>query len=247
MQLGHYQFSPSTVPTLMMLILLPVFIGLGFWQLQRAEEKRQILAKQVERQQSAPIQLEGVLEYSEEMRYRPVRVRGTFDTRYQIYIDNKIHQGQVGYQIVTPLRIENTQSYVLVNRGWVPQGPSRANLPNVTTPTMDVTVHGHLDVPHRDVLNMSGQNRSNSGWPAVQRWVDGVEFQRETKLDMLPIIILQAPAAEHGFSREWHFVNSTPEKSTSYAVQWFSFAGLLLILYFGVNLKKIVKQGVGET
>jgi len=245
MQLGHYQFRPGKVPTLVMLALLPVFIGLGVWQMQRAEEKRLILTKQLERQQSAPIQLTAALPYAEELRYRPARVRGTFDTRYPIYIDNKIHQGRVGYQVVMPLRIEDTQTYVLVNRGWVPQGPSRAVLPSVTTPTLPVLVQGHIDFIHRDVVAMNGGNRSNAGWPAVQRWIDAAEFQQETKLGILPIILLQAADNEPGFSREWHFVNSTPEKSTSYAVQWFSFAGLLLIIYIGVNLKN-VKQRLGE-
>ncbi len=229
-----------------MLALLPIFIGLGFWQLQRAEEKRQILTKQLERQQSAPIHLDATLQYAETMQYRPVIVRGVFDTQYQVFIDNKIHHGQAGYQVVTPLRIENTQKHVLINRGWVPMGVSRAVLPTVTTPSAVVTVQGFMDIPHRDVVNMSGQNRGNSGWPAVLRWVDGVEFQRETQLDMLPIILLQTPETEYGFIREWHFINSTPEKSTSYAVQWFSFAGLLIIIYVGVNLKKRAKHGEGE-
>lgn len=246
MRIADYQFSPGKVPTLIMLVLLPIFIALGFWQLQRAEEKRQILAKQLERQQSAPIQLDATLHYAETMQYKPVIVQGIFDTQYQIYIDNKIYHGQAGYQVVTPLRLEHSQKHVLINRGWVPMGASRAILPIVPTPTTVVTVSGFMDIPHRDVVNMSGQNRSNSGWPAVLRWVDGDALQRETKLDLLPMIILQAPDTEHGFSREWHFVNSTPEKSTSYAVQWFSFAGLLLIIYVGVNLKKQVKQGVGE-
>src|SRR5690625_517931 len=45
MRLGRYRFQPSLWPSLAVLLLLPLLLGLGFWQLDRAEQKRAWLAQ----------------------------------------------------------------------------------------------------------------------------------------------------------------------------------------------------------
>jgi len=67
-------------------------------------------------------------------RFRQVIAQGVYEARKSIYIDNQVVNGQVGYQVFTPLRLASGQ-IVLVGRGWLPVGDSRDVLPSFDTPS----------------------------------------------------------------------------------------------------------------
>ena len=238
MRIGNYQFKPGLVPTVLVVLLLPVLLRLGFWQLARADEKRAILAEQQAKLALPAKNIDQHYSDSENLEYRRLAVRGTFLNKYQIFIDNKIHQGAAGYDVVTPLRITNTDKYILVDRGWVPLGASRAVLPDIDTPEQEVSLLGLAKYNPKDVVAFGEGNRSNQGWPAVVRWIDIPALHSETKLDLLPFLFLLDPDSPYGFVREWKFINMPPEKHVSYAVQWFGMAIALLIIYLVVNFKR---------
>jgi surfeit locus 1 family protein len=242
MRIGKYQFSPGLIVTLVTLVLLAILIRLGIWQLDRAEEKRQILATQQAKMAQPVIELTTDIDETDELAFRRIEVSGNFDTRYQLFVDNKIHLGKPGYFVVTPLKLAQNDTYVLVNRGWVPMNPDRKILPNIDTPKGMVTITGLIKTDPKDVADLGSANRSNQGWPAVVRYVDLQQFQQETGLNIQPFLFLLDKNEGHGFVREWKFVNLPPEKSTSYAVTWFSLATLLLIIYLVVNIKKVGKH-----
>lgn len=246
MRIGNYQFKPRLLPTLMVLILLPLLLRLGFWQLARADQKRAILATQSAKLALPPKIIDQQLTDTENLEFRRLEISGTFLNQYQIFIDNKVHQGEVGYDVVTPLQIKNSKQFVLVNRGWVPQGASRAVLPVIDTPAKEVSLVGIAKYHPKDVVSFGAGNRSNQGWPAVVRWIDIKALHKETKLDLLPFLLLLDPKSHYGFVREWTFVNMPPEKHVSYAVQWFAMATVLLLIYLVVNLKRITKTEIQD-
>lgn len=233
------RFKPGLLPTLVTLVLLPIFIRLGFWQLERAEEKQVLQDSYAQRKVLPAFRLEPKVGASDELEYRRVYVRGRFDPNHQILIDNKIYKGQVGYYVVTPLLMTGSEQYVLINRGWVPAGKTRAELPDIKVTEGHVTIYGVMVKSRPDILMISDKNRDTSGWPARLQWLDTEEFARDTKRKVYPYIILMDADAKHGYSRDWGSINLDPDKNTSYAWQWFSFAVLLVIIYFVVNLKKI--------
>lgn len=239
MRIGNYQFRPRLITTVLVLLLLPVLIGLGFWQLARADQKRAIIAAQNAKHAMPPKRINDKDAESEDLEFRRLQVTGTFLTKYQIYIDNKTHESEVGYDVVTPLQIENSKHVVLINRGWVALGVSRQTLPRIETPRAMVTLTGMAKYHLRDVVSFGFGNRSNQGWPAVMRWIDIKSLKSETKLELLPYMLLLDPGAPDGFVREWKFINMPPEKHISYAVQWFAMATALAVIYLIVNLKRI--------
>jgi surfeit locus 1 family protein len=246
MRIGNYQFKPRLLPSLMVLILLPVLLRLGFWQLARADQKRAILAAQSAKLALPPKIIDRQFTDTENLEFRRLEISGTFLNQYQIFIDNKVHQGEVGYDVVTPLQIKNSKQFVLVNRGWVPQGESRAVLPVIDTPAKEVSLVGIAKYHPKDVVSFGAANRSNKGWPAVVRWIDIKALQTETKLDLLPFLLLLDPKSQYGFVCEWTFVNMPPEKHVSYAVQWFGMAAVLLVIYLVVNLKRTTKSEIRD-
>jgi surfeit locus 1 family protein len=239
MRIGNYQFKPRLVTTVVFLLLLPLLIRLGFWQLARADQKRAIIAAQNAKLALPPKRIDGLEAESKDLEYRRLRVSGKFLTQYQIFIDNKTHASEAGYDVVTPLQIKNSKRVLLVNRGWVALGESRQELPHIETPKQEVTVTGIAKYHLKDVVSFGVGNRSNQSWPAVVRWIDMKSLRSQTKMDLLPYMLLLDPNTAYGFVREWKFINMPPAKHISYAVQWFAMAAALLVIYLVVNFKRI--------
>lgn len=240
MRIGPFQFHPKIVPTLVTVLLLPVLISLGFWQLSRAEEKRVRLAKQEQKRHMPPLQITGNTDKQDSIEFRQLIVRGKYLPRYQILVDNKVHQGQVGYYVVTPLLIEKTASVVLVNRGWIKWTGDRQVLPVVQVPEGNITLHAMAKFETKDVITwFSNKNRLGTDWPALVRWVDIAELDRDIPYNLKPFLLLQASEPEEDYVRDWKLVVSPPEKNISYAVQWFSLAATLLLIFVFVNTKRI--------
>ena len=105
-------------------------MGLGFWQLDRAAQKRRIAAEYLEHMKEGVVRLSEGMVYTDTLRFRRVRAEGSFDSAHQFLLDNRVHEGVAGYEVVTPFRIEGGSRIALVDRGWVPQGSDRRSLPN---------------------------------------------------------------------------------------------------------------------
>jgi len=236
--MSSYRFRPGLITSLVALVALPTFIWLGFWQLERTAEM-QGMQQQFEQRVDLPtLRLGPKARAHDDLEYRRVFVRGRWDAEHQILIDNKTHQGQAGYYVITPLKMTGSDQYILINRGWLPAGNSRTELPEIDVIDRQVTVHGVLHKSRRDIYMISDKNRDISGWPARYQWLDIDEFARETKFKVYPFVVLMDADAPYGYSRQWKPLNVDSDKNTRYAMLWFSFAILLVIIYFVVNIKK---------
>ena len=236
------QFKPGLVPTLVVLILLPILIRLGFWQIDRAGEKEHIqqLFEQRAQLPEVPItELAADLSDIEALKYRQVSVTGKYDNQHQILLDNKVYNQVVGYHVLTPIRINNTDKAVLVNRGWVPGSLDRRILPKISSPDQQIEINGVISIPSSKVFTLSDYNRAGDNWPAVYQWIDFKDMQHATGLNLLPVVILQDPKDKDSFVRNWSKVSLKPEKNISYAVQWFTMAFALIVIYIVVNLRKV--------
>lgn len=233
------RFKPGLVPTLVTLVLLPIFIRLGFWQLERAGQKQDLKNSYAQRKGLPAFRLEPGVGAADELEYRRIYVRGTFDPAHQILLDNKVYKGRVGYYVITPLLMAGSDQYVLINRGWVPAGKSRSELPAIDVPGSRVTIYGVLVRPRQDIVMLSDRNRDRPGWPARLQWLDIQEFIKDTRRKVYPFVVRMDIDAPHGYIRDWGGNRLDPDRNTSYAMQWFSFAALLVIIYIIVNLKKI--------
>lgn len=217
---------------------MPILLRLGFWQLDRADEKRQIQQHYAEQQSSPAVKL-SQLDSTEGIEYRNVVVTGQFDVKKQILLDNQVYEKRVGYKVLTPLRIEESERYILVNRGWIEGNLRREKLPEFETPQDTVRLTGRLKHPSAPGLELSDKSFIKSGWPLVVQWVDIEELQQETGYDLYPYIMQLDNNQPYGFVRNWKIVSSSPEQSTSYAVQWFTLALALVLIFIFVNSRKV--------
>ncbi|MFZ1574487.1 MAG: SURF1 family protein, partial [Chromatiaceae bacterium] len=146
MRFGHYDIQFRWLPTLAMVLGVVLFVALGFWQLDRAKEKRQ-QAIELAGQSLLPAYLLGPLESSAEpLRYRRVSATGTFEAEGQILIENRHYGGKTGYHVITPLRIDPGEVRVLVNRGWIPADTQGRPIP-APVPDGPRTLTGEAYIP----------------------------------------------------------------------------------------------------
>jgi surfeit locus 1 family protein len=225
MQFGNREFRPRLWPTVATIILLPVLISLGFWQLDRAEQKKEIEQLYAEQQSMAAVEL-SKLSPEDDIEYRNVTVSGRFSPERQVLLDNQVHQQHAGYHVLTPLQIADSGKFILVNRGWVDGGLRRDKLPDISTPQGTLELKGRLKIPGGVGLELDEQSFTDKSWPLVVQWIEIDELELDKD-------------QPYGFVRNWKIVSSSPEQSTSYAVQWFTLALALILIFIFVNSRKV--------
>ena len=239
MRIGSLDFSPSRWPTLVTLVVFGFLLSVGFWQLDRAEQKREIIKNYQVDEDGAVIRLDADLKSAAGLEYQRATSVGRYDSAHQLLLDNRIHEGQAGYQVLTPFILRNSEVAVLVNRGWLPLGESRDQLPDVAVGEVQRAVVGRLKTPPEEAF-MLGEEELRQGWPyRIQR----IQFQAlsdELQRTLLPVVLLLENEEPDGYLRDWQpLAGFGPERNVGYAVQWFGLAAALLVIYFTVNSRRV--------
>ena len=212
--------------------MLALLIRLGFWQLGRAEEKRDFLANQQEMMQHKALPLTQLLSETTELRYRRVILTGHYDSTHQFLIDNQVHKGQVGYFVLTPFILADNQQTVLINRGWVRMDKNRKHLPDISfTPEDRLSIVGVINHFPQVGLALKGADEPGKGWPSVVQLINKQKVADKLNRPILDFQIQLSAEQAYGYAREWqHNVRMPPEKHVAYAFQWFALAFTLIIL-----------------
>lgn len=237
LDIGNYRFSPGLLVTILTLVLAYIMFSLGQWQISRAQYKDNLQQKIAERQHKAPIGY-NELPYEETDRvFLPVAFRGIYDSSHTIFFDNRIVDGVVGYDVFSPLRLEN-QAVVLVNRGFIEQGKSRMELPSVNTPPDIVNIRGLMEKPPAKGLVLSEDLHQGKQWPAVLQYIDIAEIEAKLGYQLMDMIVRLDENEAGALKYHQPVINLDSAKNNGYAFQWFAMMSALLSLYLVVNTKK---------
>jgi len=227
-KLGRREFAPQLLPTLIAAPLFVLLLALGHWQLNRAAEK-QLLWDEFARGSAAAIALPEV----PPTRYARVRVSGHYVPERQFLLDNMVHAGVPGYRVLTPFAREDGPP-VLIDRGWVPWGQSRSQLPDLSVGDEPRTITGRIDETPRAGATLKAPE--SAAWPRVLNYPPMSVMERALGRPLYPQIILLDPSATDGFLRDWHAPGFPPARHLGYAATWFALALALLILYLSLSL-----------
>ena len=221
------------------LVLLAAVLGvlttaaLGRWQLGRAAQKLAIAQERVDR--AALPELDGRTLASsgldaqarEALLYRRLALQGHWLTEHTVYLDNRQMHGRPGFYVLTPLRLQDSDAVVLVQRGWVPRNfQDRTALPAVETPATPVTVHGRL-VPWPSRVYDFAEVEAGT----IRQNLVFEDYRLQTRLPLLHLSLQQTDADDQGLQRDWPEIASGVEKHYGYAFQWFGLCGLIALLY----------------
>jgi surfeit locus 1 family protein len=245
MRIGRFEFTPGLWPTLATLVMIPLLCSLGFWQIDRAAVKRELLDGYAQHSHAAAVNVDAAAAFDLVQQYHHVRIAGRYDVRHQFLLDNQVHDGVPGYNVFTPLLLAEGQRAILVNRGWLALGASRRDLPALPTPAGSVTITGvFAPLPGHGVL-LGADIETDKHWPRVVQAIELARLQRDITAQLAPQIVLLDAAEPDGFMRQWKIVEFGPERNLGYAFQWFTMALAVLAIYIGVNTRRHAR-GAGE-
>lgn len=228
---GRPRFAPRLLPTVAMAAAAAVFCALGVWQLDRAGEKRE-LASAFDRA-GAAIELRRLPQ--DAPRYQRVAARGTYDALHQFLIDNRVHAGQPGVHVLTPLVLADG-SAVLVNRGWLPLEPSRRTLPAVAVDGEPRLVSGRIDELPRTPIELPA--RISGDWPKLMQYPRIEELAALLGRELHSRIVLLDSWEPDGYVREWAAPGVPPARHLAYAVQWFALAALAVVIWIVMSRRR---------
>ncbi len=235
------------------LFFLPITVTAGFWQLHRAEEKREILAAQSALQDNAPIEFSNVVGSKELIganskpesgrprvaeRYLRVVVNGEIHSQQVFLMDNRVRNGRLGYEVLIPVKMVvkgEEPFWLIVNRGWLAGGIDRSQLP-VIPPLEEVSIFtGYLYKPFGKHLVLAEDVWPAGVSPLVIQHFDHDKFERYLGGKVFPYSLRLEESTNNALKTDWIIINVQPEKHTAYAVQWFAMSLALIVLTLFAN------------
>ena len=247
MRFGGRVFAPSLGLTALAVLLGVLFVYLGRWQWHRGNDRQQAwdrFARGADR--VVPL---GAQPLSSVAQFQRVSVQGHYDEAHQFLLDNRSYQGRPGYEVLTPLvrppaRDTSAQpasgDIVLIDRGWVPFSGLRARLPGVAIQSHDeITVTGRVaKLPSAGLASGRAPPSGQGPWPRVTSFPTMNELSQAFGAPLEQDIVLLDSRDPDGYVRDWRPPGLEPTRHWSYAIQWWSFAAILLFLWVRLGFRK---------
>lgn len=223
------RIRPLFWAVLLIAVLTAVFVAAGIWQMARADYKERMQAEIDAAVADAPLHAGSEMLDAAHAHLRRLEARGTWLPERTILLDNKVQQGVIGYEVITPLRLEGSDICLLVNRGWIRAPQLRSELPVIETPAGLVEVQGIARIPSSRFLELGSEVVSGSVWQnlTIER------YRNWSQLSLQPVLLYQQGGAADRLLR----VEAAPEaaginaaRHRGYAITWFSLAGVTLVM-----------------
>ena len=220
----------SRVQTITFPVLLAVAAGtcvaLGVWQLTRLADRRAANARAMALREQPPVNL-AEPNRPELLVNRRVVADGAFDAARSFILRQRPQRGFPGVQVVTPLRLDGSDTAVLVNLGHVP---------TVDAVTVDRSM---LEIPAGGPVSGLAVAMADSrdlAQPLVRggdtTWRHLVYEVASSRLPypILPVVVLRGELdSAGGFPRPIPYPALDDGPHLSYAIQWFAFAVIALV------------------
>ncbi len=222
--------------TLLTLALAVAFVSLGRWQWERGNA-RDAQWQSFEHATEDPLTL-GSRSLGDVQRFQRVKVSGHYDPARQFLLDNRTHDGQAGYEVLTPFVLSDDR-VLLVNRGWVPFTGFREQLPDVAFEAETLEVVGRVDeLPSAGLASGRAAPTANAEWPKLTSYPSLEELSEALGQKIEPRIVLLDANAPHGYVRDWHAPGLSPTRHWSYAFQWWSFAAAIIVIWVVMSVRR---------
>lgn len=220
--------------TLITFFFFSLCIALGVWQSFRGHEKSTLIHSFKERSKQPPL-TKNQLFTAKDVQFYRIAIKGTFDNEHTFLLDNKIYKGQVGYEIYTPFKVENSKAFILIDRGFIRLGQNRQTLPVIRTISQKTLVSGII-MPSPHYIKMGPMiDSQNKHRPYRFEYLDLSELSLLLKQPIFPFIIVLAPNDPAAYPTTWQITTVSPERHYAYALQWFALALTLLLSLWAFN------------
>lgn len=233
-----FRFRFNWKVSLFSAFFLVLFINLGFWQLRRADEKVVLLQREQLRESQPPLALSAVPADADGANGLPVRLKGHYDASRRYLLDNRVLKGTVGFEVLVPFHDDPSGQWVLVNRGFVPMGRTRSDVPEIppleagtTTALGQVYSGAESQADHETPTPLPG------GLSIVQQASPAL-VGKLTKRDFYQYLVRLRDQDPNGLPHYWPVTIMTPERHRGYAVQWFLMAIAVVGAWTAFSLRR---------
>lgn len=216
--------------TLLTLILCALFVRSGLWQWQRWVASDAAWTRFA--RGADAVQPLGARALAEVTLYQRVSVTGRLDGQHQFLLDNLSYRGRPGYQVLTPL-VRSGGGALLVDRGWVPFSGARSRLPDVAvSDAASLSLSGRVaELPSAGLTSGRAPPNPTDPWPRVTSFPRAEELARALGVPLGERILLLDAQAPEGYVRDWQPPGLAPLRHLSYAIQWWCFAALAVVVW----------------
>lgn len=207
---------------------------LAWWQWQRAEEKTQQLQQISDWQQQDGVPIQQIS--STDLAWldgAPLQGEASWLSPYIWLVDNQVHHGIVGYDVLIPVQAKGSQLVLLVNLGWVAGMAERSTLPDVTAPS-SVWLDGVFRYAPRPFVLGHNVERS-AGYPQRVQAIVPADLAASSGLTLADAVFYQQTSP---FQPHYQAVIMPPEKHRAYALQWGLLAVAVVFVAFAVRYQK---------
>lgn len=222
-------------PSFLIVAMIAFLVSLGFWQLDRADQKRNIESS-IEKANTGVVEL--IVNENELLNkeYYEVRLQGSYIKDKQFIYDNQIVDQVSGYYVLTPFVLNGQTNAVMVNRGFIPWKGRRDKLADITVDSNLREIKIQVSKPVKR-MELKTNNIGNQ-FPVLIQAIDFDVIEEISNISFVDVIGLLDSSSANGFIRKWEPYTGTIEKHIGYAIQWFLMAFVLAFIGIRLALKQ---------
>jgi surfeit locus 1 family protein len=223
------------VPSILILATMAFLVSLGFWQLDRADQKRTIEAS-IQKANTGVVEL--IINQNELLNkeYYEVRLQGSYIGDKQFIYDNQIVDQASGYYVLTPFVLTGQSNAIMINRGFIPWNGRRDQLADIAVGSAFREIKVQVSKPIKRI-ELKTSDISNQ-FPVLIQAIDFDVIEEISSTSFVDVIGLLDPSSDDGFVRKWEPYTGSIEKHIGYAIQWFLMALVLGIIGIRIGLKQ---------
>lgn len=223
------------VPSILILATMAFLVSLGFWQLDRADQKRTIEAS-IQKANTGVVEL--IVNQNELLNkeYYEVRLQGSYVSDKQFIYDNQIVDQASGYYVLTPFVLTGQSNAIMINRGFIPWSGRRDQLADIAVDYAPREIKIQVSKPIKRI-ELKTSDISNQ-FPVLIQAIDFDVIEEISSTSFVDVIGLLDPSSDDGFVRKWEPYTGSIEKHIGYAIQWFLMALVLGIIGIRIGLKQ---------
>ncbi|MEN9845834.1 MAG: hypothetical protein RIS36_981 [Pseudomonadota bacterium] len=166
----------------------------SIWQWERHLQKQELIQHLHQTLRLAPIPLAELLKAAprwEELTFRRIQVSGTYDFEHETLLRNRNLEGRAGVHAITPLKVDNSDAYLLVDRGFIPLGREARGIRTQYHEPNRVELFGLVKNSMAPKFMAPNDPPAGDGNPWVDQWlrVNISQMRKQLPYEVLPIYI----------------------------------------------------------
>jgi len=200
--------------------------GLGGWQLSRLADRRALNAEAKASREAGVVDLADP-DRPPALDQRMITTVGRFDLERTFVLRSRPHRGFPGVEVVIPLRIEGSDTAVLVNLGFAPAADAvHLDRSILQLPDSGRVTGLALSLPDQPAMAQPVASRGDTTW----RHVTPSAARARLPYPVFSVMVYRAASdSSRNFPRALPLPPLDDGPHLSYAVQWFSFATIALV------------------